>query len=317
MSTTSASLRGQLVGRVMAHGLRLAKGRRDLHDGSTLEDLAAEVARMRPRLEAIASRVRVPADTIVEDVVGAPVPTEWVRPHGRERHDGPVILHLHGGAYALGSPKTHRGMTNALASVSRGTSFVPDYRLAPEHPFPSAVDDALAAYRWLVDAADVAPGRVAVSGDSAGGGLALALLLRLRDEGLPLPACYVGLSPWTDLTGSAPSIVDNADRDVLFGAVPTALAGRVGELYHGDTAHPMVSPLFADLSGLPPMLVHVGGHELIRDDGLRLVDRARDHGVDASAGVFAGMWHVFQAFPIPETRRSMREIGGFVRRHTS
>ena len=254
-----------------------------------------------------------PSGVSVDSISIAGVPCERVAvPRPRM-----TVLHLHGGAYALGSPKTHRGMTNALASVSRGTSFVPDYRLAPEHPFPSAVDDALAAYRWLVDAADVAPGRVAVSGDSAGGGLALALLLRLRDEGLPLPACYVGLSPWTDLTGSAPSIVDNADRDVLFGAVPTALAGRVGELYHGDTAHPMVSPLFADLSGLPPMLVHVGGHELIRDDGLRLVDRARDHGVDASAGVFAGMWHVFQAFPIPETRRSMREIGGFVRRHTS
>lgn len=314
MSTTTASLRSLLVGRALAHGLRLLKGRRDLHDGTTLDELADEIGRIRPRIDALAARARVAADTRVEVDPHAPVPGEWVRPV-RSPHDGPVVLHLHGGAYTFCSPTTHRGLTRNLARFSRGAAWVPDYRLAPEFRYPAALDDAVRTYTWLLEDVGVAPSRIAVTGDSAGGGLALGLLLRARDEGLPLPACYVGLSPWTDLTGASPSIQANNGRDAIFGSIPVALAGRLGELYHSETTDPLVSPVYADLSGLPPMLVHVGAHDLIRDDGLRLVERAREHGVDASAGIFAGMWHVFQAFPVPESGRSLREVGGFVRRH--
>ena len=316
MSTATASLRSQLVGRALTGLLQLARGDRHLHEESTLDDLARYVREIRPRIDRLADRGRVPRDVRIEEVTDAPVAGEWVRPV-QDRGDGPVVLHLHGGAYTLCSPATHRGMARALARGARGVAWLPQYRLAPEHPFPAAVDDALASYRWVLEEVGVDPARVAVTGDSAGGGLALALLVRARDEGLPLPACYAGLSPWTDLTGASPSIEANNGRDALFGDVPTPIAGLLGELYAEDTSHPLVSPVYADLRGLPPMLVHVGEHELIRDDGLRLVERARAHGVDASAGTFAGMWHVFQVIPLPESRRSLREIGGFIRRHTS
>lgn len=300
----------------MTRGFQLARGQGALHDETTLEELAAHVVRIRPRLESLASMGPVPSDTRIEVVRSAAVPGEWVRPR-RPGRDLPVVMHVHGGAYTLCSPVTHRGLARGLSRGAGGVAWVPDYRLAPEHPFPAAVDDVVASYRWLLEDQGVPPQSIAVTGDSAGGGLALALLLRAREEGLPLPACYVGLSPWTDLTGASPSILDNNGRDALFGAVPTPLAALLGELYAADTSHPLVSPVYADLSGLPPMLVHVGMDELIRDDGLRLVARAREHGVDASAGTFAGMWHVFQVFPVPEARRSLREIGGFIRRHTA
>jgi acetyl esterase/lipase len=195
---------------------------------------------------------------------------------------------------------------------------MPAYRLAPEYPFPAAVDDAVASYRWLVDDQGIDPDHIAITGDSAGGGLGLALLLRLRDEGDRLPACYAGLSPWTDLAATGESIHLNNGRDALFGIIDPEVAPKLGLLYAEDheIKDPLVSPLYADLTGLPPLLVHVGEAELIRDDGVRLVEEARAQGVDASVGIFRDMWHVFQAFPVPEASQSLREIGGFIRRHT-
>jgi len=284
-----------------------------VHDEMTLDDLAARAVTLRRGIDRLAERGRVPGDTRIQPITSGPVPGEWVRPAGS--NPDRVILHLHGGAYTLCSPATHRLLVRGLAKVSKAVAFVPDYRLAPEHPFPAAVEDAVATYRWLIEDQRIDPERIAVTGDSAGGGLAVATLLQARQQGLPLPGAYVGLSPWTDLTGASPSIEENNGRDILFGAIPTALAARLGELYASDTSHPLASPVYADLTGLPPMLVHVGGNELIRDDGIRLVERARTYGVDASAGIFDGLWHVFQVFPIPESRRSLREIGGFIRRH--
>ena len=316
MSTVAPSLTGTLVGRLAERAFALARRQDPRQDAEvTLDEMAGWVTELRTRIEALAARGRVPGDTQVEQVVDAPVPGDWVRPAGGDA-SGRVVMHLHGGAFVVCSPATHRSMARSLARSADAVAWVPAYRLAPEHVFPAALDDAVASYRWLVEDQGVDPSRVAVSGDSAGGGLALSMLLRLRDEGVALPACYIGLSPWTDLAATSPSVEENNGRDVMFGTVPDGMAGRLGELYHHDTTDPRVSPVYADLHGLPPMLVHVGAHELIRDDGLRLVERARDHGVPASAGTFAGMWHVFQVFPIPEARRSFREIGGFVRRHT-
>ena len=168
----------------------------------------------------------------------------------------------------------------------------------------------------MVDERGVAPERLAVTGDSAGGGLAAALLVRLRDEGRVLPACYVGMSPWTDLAGTGASMQELDDVDPWLSAAMVVPAARA---YAGTVPldDPRVSPLYADLTGFPPTLVHVGGDEILLDDAVRFVDACRAQGVDASLGRFDGLWHVFQVFPgMPESRDALREIGAFVRRHT-
>jgi monoterpene epsilon-lactone hydrolase len=277
------------------------------------DEIEAFALRLREQVERLASLAPVPR-TIEVVEADAPTPAEWVRSE-RAEHDR-VVLHLHGGGYVMCSPRTHRGMAAALSRSARAQVVVPEYRLAPEHPFPAALQDAVAWYRHLLDQG-VDPARLAVTGDSAGGGLAVALLLEAKDEGLPLPACYVGISPWTDLAGTGDSMTTMDGRDPWLRAalVPPAARSYAGE---HPLDHPRVSPLYGDLAGLPPMLVHAGTEEILFDDGRRLVERARAAGVDASFGVFDGLWHVFHAFPgLPETRRALREIGAYIRRHTS
>ena len=277
-------------------------------------ELEAVALKLREQMEQFARYTPVPKAVEVTEV-DEPTSAEWVVAPDRAEADR-VVLHLHGGGYMMGSPRTHRGMAAALSRVARARVVVPDYRLAPEHPHPAALDDAVAWYRRLLDDG-VDPARLAVTGDSAGGGLAVSLLLELRQEGLPLPACYVGLSPWTDLAGTGETMVSHAGRDPWLRAELVTPAAR---RYAGQVAldDPRVSPLYGDLTGLPPMLVHAGTEEILLDDARRLVERARAAGVDASLGVFEGMWHVFQAFPgLPESRAALREIGAFIRRHTS
>lgn len=282
------------------------------------DDLERYALRLREQMEQLVRFAPLPSWAQVTEHA-APVRGDWLVSERSDR-DSPqqrVVLHLHGGGYCMGSPRTHRGLGAALARVARGRVFLPEYRLAPESPFPAALEDAVAAYRWLLEDERVDPGHLAVTGDSAGGGLAVALLCEVRDRDLPLPACYVGLSPWTDLaaTGQSMTTMDGVDPWLRSDLVLPAAAAYAGG-YALD--HPRVSPLYADLGGLPPMLVHAGTDEILYDDGRRLVERARAAGVDASFGEFAQMWHVFHAFPgLPETRRALREIGAFVRRHTS
>lgn len=279
------------------------------------EALEAYALAMREQLEQLGTRLPVPRTAGIR-AIEAGVPGEWVedeRAAGSRR----VVLHLHGGAYTMGSPRTHRGLAAALSRVSGAPVLLPEYRLAPEHLFPAALDDAEAAYHHLVEVQGVDPAGIAITGDSAGGGLGLALLVRLRDQGAALPACYVGLSPWTDLAGTGASMreLDQIDPWLTAALITPAARGYAGS---APLDHPLVSPLYADLTGLPPMLVHVGGHEILLDDARRLVARARAAGVDASVGVFPGLWHVFHVFPgLPESRDALREIGGFVRRCTA
>ncbi len=315
MTPRRSSLRSRVVGQSMARALNQLRGLTSVSPDITAEELGEHLARLRPRLERLAASGGVPLGTRVESVDQDGIRGEWVST--KASRDDRVILYLHGGAYALCSPVTHRNLARSIATYARARLFLPIYRLAPEHPYPAALDDALVAYRWLIEDQGIPADRIALAGDSAGGGLAAALLVRIRDEGLPVPAAYVGMSPYVDLAFDSPSLHENMGRDVLFGDVPLTVAPRLAEIYHAgeDPRHPYVSPVYADLSKLPPMLVHVGEAELIRDDGLRLVQRAREHGVDASAGVFPDMWHAFQAFMVPESRRSLAEIGGFIQRH--
>lgn len=316
--SSGPSLQARVVRKGFELSLRALRGR---SGGSPLMDASEEQLRefalgMRAQLDELG---KLPVSRYLVSTRPEGLDGLWVT----DRRTGPddaasadrVVLHLHGGAYVMGSPETHRGLALALSRTARGPVLLPRYRLAPEHPFPAAVEDAIAAYRWLLDQG-VPAERVAVSGDSAGGGLALALLLSLDDEGLPRPAAYVGFSPWTDLAATGVSLHERDTRDPWLSG---DLVLPAAQAYAGDTPldDPGVSPLYGDLSGLPPSLVHVGSEEILFDDAARLVMRAREAGVDASLGRFDGMWHVFQAFPLPEARWSLREAGAFIRRHTS
>jgi epsilon-lactone hydrolase len=314
----AASVRSRMVKFALVAALELLRGR----GGGTpdpegpVEELEAYALRLREQMEQLGSRLPLPRSAAWDACEMPGVLGEWVQDE-RSLGTGRAVLHLHGGGYTMGSPRTHRGLAATLSRTARAPVLLPEYRLAPEDVFPAALDDVLTAYRWLVEEHGTDPARVAVTGDSAGGGLGLALLVRLRDEGHPLPACYVGLSPWTDLAGTGSSLQELDGIDPWLSA---ALVGPAARAYAGEAAldDPLVSPLYADLRGLPPMLVHVGSDEILRDDACRLVERAREAGVDASVGVFEGLWHVFHAFPgFPESRNALRETGAFIRRHTA
>ncbi len=222
---------------------------------------------------------------------------------------GGTLLYLHGGGYCVGSPRTHRELAGRLARSAKRVCVVPDYRLAPEHPFPAALEDAFAVYRWLCETEGEPP---ALAGDSAGGGLALSLILRLRDEGLPLSPRVAVLSPWTDLTFGGASIRDRAARDPYMSeAVLAAFADAYAPV--GERDRPLLSPLHADLRGLPPLWIEVGSEEVLFDDAVRLQDRALLDGVETTLVVGEGLFHVWQAVPgAPEALAASDRIGSFL-----
>ena len=225
------------------------------------------------------------------------------------------ILYLHGGGYALGSPKTHIGLAAQLAVRCEASVTVIDYRLAPEHPYPAAIEDCVTAYRALVS--KVNPNSVVVAGDSAGGGASLSTTIEVRDAGDPLPACLYLLSPWTDLTGSGDSIAEKAHIDPM---IDPRGSEQMATWYKGDYEpdHPGISPLFADLSGLPPMLVQLGSDEILLSDSTRLVERAKATGVETELDVADGMWHVYQALAplLPEARAALDRAANFIKART-
>jgi acetyl esterase/lipase len=227
-----------------------------------------------------------------------------------------TILYLHGGAYTRGSIVSHRALVARLSAASGARALVIAYRLAPENPFPAAVEDATAAYRWLLEQ-HIQPDQLVVSGDSAGGGLSLALLLALRDAGHPLPAGAALLSPWTDLAGTGESIRTLAGADPWLNAERLMLTAGL-YLAGADACNPLASPLYGDLHGLPPLLIQVGTDEILLDDATRLAERARAAGVPVTLEVWERMWHVFQSFAaeIPEGRQAVEKIGAFVRQVT-
>jgi acetyl esterase/lipase len=237
------------------------------------------------------------------------IPGEWVSFEAVT--PSATLLYLHGGGYVACSPRTHRPITAAYAKHGLRV-FAPDYRLAPEHPFPAAIEDAVAAYRAVRADADPAE-RFVLSGDSAGGGLALALLLKLRDLGLPMPDAAALFSPWTDLAVTGATIETNSARDAMFTGdairlgPPTYLAGA-------DPRDPLASPLYADLHGLPPLLIHVGEREVLRDDSTRLAERARAAGVPVRVRVWPVVPHVWQIVGpmLPEARDSLQEAAAFL-----
>lgn len=249
---------------------------------------------------------------------GKPLRGEWIERSGEPAIGArPTVLYLHGGGYYFCSPRTHRSIVFGLATRANAPVFSLDYRLAPEHRFPAALDDATAAYRHLI-AEGTAPESIVIAGDSAGGGLALATLVALRDAGDPLPAGAVLFSPWTDLAATGASIVDNDGADPMFSGPAIAKAAKV---YLGDmpATHPYASPVYADLRGLPPLFMMAGSTEVLLDDSRRVAANARAAGVDCELEVWKKMPHVWPIFApfIPEANRALDRAAAFVGRVTS
>ena len=254
-----------------------------------------------------------PEGTTVTPVVAGGVPGEWVVAPDADADR--VILYVHGGGYCLGSLDSHRNLVGRLSAEAKARVLSLDYRLAPEHPYPAAVEDAVAAYRWLL-AEGVPANRIAISGDSAGGGLTLATLLALKEEGDPLPAAGVPLSPWADLEGTGESVKTRAAVDLMVRAEGLK---EMADFYAAgaDLRLPRLSPLYGDYAGLPPLLIHVGDAEVLLDDAVRVAERAKAAGVDVTLAIWDEMPHVFQAFTglLPEADQALEAIGQFVRSH--
>lgn len=269
------------------------------------------LADLRAIVDGNAARQAPPRGLEVRPVESTTVGGQWLVPPGASARR--CILYLHGGAYVMGSLACHRPMAGRLAIAAATRVLLLDYRLAPESPFPAALNDVLAAFRWLLERG-FAPRDIAIAGDSAGGGLALAAL---RDQGLGLPALYVGISPWTDLTCSGESLRTRAKADPY--VTEQALELRRHYAAETDFANPLVSPLFADLAGLPPMLLHVGEDEILLSDSTRLAAKASGAGVRVELKIWPGMWHVFHAFAphLPEANTAIAEIGAWIRLWTA
>ena len=248
----------------------------------------------------------------IERVTG-PVKGEWILPSHSDEHS--IVYYLHGGGYISGAAKTNRPITIPLARRLKRRVFALDYRLAPEHRFPAALEDAVAGYRWLVSSG-IDSNRISVAGDSAGGGLALALVQRLRDLGERLPACVACMSPWTDMTGRSASLVANSERDPLFRAEDI---GRYATVYLGlhPREDPLASPLLGDFSKLPPLLMHVGETECLLDDARQVHHQMLAAGRSSQVRIFKEVPHAWQfGTPVvPEAGESLREVAEFISRN--
>jgi len=300
-ATQSKSL--SLVARVMRIGLRL---------------VAKPALRANPSVDAARRQLTladqlVPhpprgTETIAIDAGGVPADRVTTAASRHDRH----IIYLHGGGYVAGWAGLCRDLTWRLATLCRVCVLSIDYRLAPEHPFPAALDDAVAAYRWLL-AQGADPKRIALMGDSAGGGLVLAAMLRLRDEGVELPAAAVVVSPWTDLALTGPSLHLNAIIDPL---IPVELAPRLVDLClaGANPRNPYASPLYGDPTGLPPTLILVGADEVLRDDAVRMADKMRAAGCHVEIEIWPHMWHVWYMCMrvMPEAKAAIARIATFV-----
>lgn len=268
------------------------------------------LAERRALMDANAETFPVPAGVSISvaDIDG--MRAEWARVS--DSLAAPVVLYFHGGGYVNGSSVSHRHLTARLALAARANVLSVDYRLAPEHPFPAAVEDGTKAWRWLL-ARGHAPEAMAMAGDSAGGGLVAATLLAARRDGLPMPAGAALLSPWSDLTCDSETYVSCAEADPM---ITQAGIKEMAAIYLGgaDPRDPLASPNFGDLAGLPPLLIQVGSDEVLLDDARDLEKRARAAGVEAELEVWDGMIHVWHAFyqMLPEGERAIERIGGWL-----
>ncbi|MBW1642533.1 MAG: alpha/beta hydrolase [Deltaproteobacteria bacterium] len=267
----------------------------------------------RKGMEQNTSQLPVADGVTCEPITIGKLPAEWIVP--AEILNDTVILYLHGGGYCIGSMDTHRSLVSFLSKSAKAKVLLIDYRLAPEHPFPAAVEDATAAYRWL-NSEGHSPERLVIAGDSAGGGLTIATMLNLKETGDPLPAAGVCLSPWVDMEALGGSAKTKADIDPMVQRDPLL---RMAKAYLGgaDPKTPQASPIYADLKGLPPLLIQVGTAEILLDDAKRLAEGAKAAGVEVNLEVWDDMVHVWQFFVsmVPEAQKAIEGIAEFIRKH--
>ncbi|HJM27020.1 MAG TPA: alpha/beta hydrolase [Acidimicrobiales bacterium] len=270
------------------------------------------VEEQRAQFEMAMSMMTVPPDGVTwTEVDAGGVPAIWANPEGGSADH--VIQYVHGGGYKIGSANGYRNFTGQLARAVGCRVLNVDYRLAPEHPHPAAVNDSSAAYRWLLDQG-YGSDRIAISGDSAGGGLTLSTLLRLRDDGVALPVAGIPISPWVDMEGLGESMTTRAEVDVLVS--PEGLKEGADVFLAGqDARDPLASPLYGDFAGIPPLLIQVGDEETLLDDSTRMAEVAGLAGVDVSLEVFPEMQHVFQLFVgnMPEADKALAKITAWLR----
>jgi acetyl esterase/lipase len=289
-------------------GPEITKLKRILREKALPAGTQVSIEQRRNGMEKVAFKV---ADDVgVEAVTVAGRNAEWIRAPGSQ--PGRAILYLHGGGYIMGSLTTHRSLAGEVSRAAQAAVLLLDYRLAPEAPFPAAVEDGVASFRWLLDQGFV-PRALAIAGDSAGGGLTVATLVSARDQGLPMPGAAVCISPWADLTCSNASYQSRADADPMV----TPDISRMADLYlqGADPKNPLASPNYADLRSLPPLLIHVGRDEVLLDDSVKLDEKAKADGVDSTLEIWEDMIHVWHAFHpmLPEGRQAIERVGAFLR----
>ena len=269
-----------------------------------------DIHQMRAGMQAMEGQFQPPENVSYEAANAGGVPSEWTVAEGSD--ESKALVYLHGGGYAIGGLGSHRPLCTNLALAGRIPVLNVDYRLAPENPYPAAVDDALAAYRYVLERG-VAPSRVAIGGDSAGGGLTLGALAALSEAGDPLPGAAVCISPWTDLTLSGDTLASKAEEDPM---VSGALLGVMRDHYlaGADPASPKASPLFADPAGWPPLLIQVGTAEILLDDARRMAERARAAGVEVAYEPWEDMIHVWHVLApmLPEAGQAIERVAGFL-----
>jgi len=290
-------------------GPEIVKLKRILREKALPPGANITLAQRRAGMEKLAFKA---ADDIAsENVTVAGCAAEWVKAPGGQT--GRAILYLHGGGYVMGSPNTHRSLAGEISRAAQAAVLLVDYRLAPEHPCPAAVEDGVASYRWLLGQG-FTPRQLAIAGDSAGGGLVVATLVSARDQDLPMPAAAVCISPWSDMTCSNESYKTRAEADPMVGS------GGIGDmarlyLQGTDAQNPLASPNFASLRSLPPLLIHVGRDEVLLDDSIKLDQKAKADGVDSTLEIWEDMIHVWHAFHpmLPEGKQAITRVGEFLR----
>lgn len=293
---------------MLAHGIKAIRE----HLAGLPDQEGMEITARRKMYDAAERVFKLPEGITVSNVECGGRPGELLEPAGGAER---ALLYLHGGGYVIGSAQSHRHMAAAIAGAAGAVTLAPDYRLAPEDAFPAALDDAVAGYDWL-QAKGWRPEQITIAGDSAGGGLTLATLLRLKEQGGSQPGAAVAISPWTDMTASGASHQSKADVDPM---VTMSNLRGYADMYRGERTldDPLVSPLFGDLAGLPPLLIQVGGDEILLDDAREFHARAEAAGGDSSLEVWDGMIHVWHWFGeyLDEAAEATGNIAAFMRRH--